>query len=76
MTNKFKIGDGGVCVDDDAYVITTSLATLTVVGYGGHEIRVRLDGHKSPDHSHRVGDTYWVNPHYFKLAKPKFKGNN
>lgn len=74
--NEFKVGDRVVCVDDDAYGITTSLATLTVVSCGRHEIRVRLDGHKSPDHSHRVGDTYWVNPRYFKLAKPKFKGNN
>lgn len=73
---KFKVGDRVVCIDDDAYGITTSLATLTVVSCGRHEIKVRLDGHKSPVHSHRVGDEYWVNPRYFKLGKPKFKGNN
>lgn len=73
--SKFKIGDRVVCIDDEEYGITTSEATLTVVCLGKNEIRVRLDGHKSPDHSHRVGYTYLVNPRYFKLAEPKFKGN-
>lgn len=74
--NRFKVGDMVVCIDDEAYYITTSLATLTVVGLGRYDIRVRLDGHESPDHSHRVGDEYWVNPRYFKPYKSKFKGNN
>lgn len=74
--NRFKVGDRVVCIDDEAYYITTSLATLTVVGLGRYDIKVRLDGHESPDHSHRVGDEYWVNPRYFKPYKSKFKGNN
>ena len=74
--NRFKVGDRVVCIDDAAYYITTSLATLTVVGLGRYDIRVRLDGHESPNHSSRVGEEYWVSTRYFKLAKPKFKGNN
>lgn len=74
--NMFKVGDRVVCIDDAAYYITTSLATLTVVGLGRYVIRVRLDGHKSPNHSSRVGEEYWVSIKYFKLAKSKFKGNN
>jgi len=74
--NRFKVGDRVVCIDDEAYYITTSLATLTVVGLGRYDIRVRLDGHESPNHSSRVGEEYWVSIRYFKLAKSKFKGNN
>ena len=74
--NRFKVGDRVVCTDDAAYSITTSLATLTVVGLGRYDIRVRLDGHESPNHSSRVGEEYWVSIRYFKLAKSKFKGNN
>lgn len=74
--SKFKIGDRVVCIDDEKYGITTSLATLTVVDSGKNEIRVRVDHHRSPFHVHRVGYTYWVNQRHFKLAKPKFKGNS
>ena len=73
---EFKAGDRVVCIDDEAYYITTSLATLTVVGFGRDSIRVRLDGHESPDHFPRVGEEYWVSIRHFKLAKPKFKGNS
>jgi len=73
---EFKIGDKVVCACDGRYIITTSEADLTVVGGRGDEICVRVDAHRSPRHLHRVGNTYWVYPEYFKLAKPKFKGDN
>lgn len=74
--NMFKVGDRVKCINDEAYYITTSLATLTVVGLGRYDIKVRLDGHESPDHSSLVGEEYWVSIRYFKLDKSKFKGNN
>ena len=76
--NEFKVGDKVVCVDDCQYGITTSEADLTVVRLNGNggEIFVRLDGHRSPRHAAKIGSTYCVFSRHFKLAKPKFKGNN
>lgn len=74
--STFKVGDRVVCVDDHQYGITTSEADLTVVGCNGNEISVRLDGHRSPGHAAKIGSIYWVFSRHFKLAKPKFKGNN
>lgn len=73
---EFKIGDRVVCTDDGQYGITTSEADLTVVECRGGEICVRVDAHRSPLHARKVGRAYWVCPQHFKLAKPKFKGNN